>query len=433
MSSVTQKYQQPMPRKTPSAPHTFVDGVEGKVCGALKFQVRANAAMGCKRWRSLSDYRSNVTGYQDGRDGICAECRNVAAIARDAQKAQMVAPHVDRQTPRDSKEFDRTELVVVRGIGVVKVGWEGESAYWPVKPLKRLMNMAWTHVRVAIKSDPILAPVGTLFVSTGIDDKRYEMLCLPWSHWHSFWLKFGNAETIEVQQDAQRVLARAFGHTAEQVQQQTQRARGGSIPLLDLDTYRKHRERFKALDDADNQIARARLDAVASLTRAQELRLEADRLVAEAQERQRIAKQAEQDAQHQIDEASRQQASIEAEINKLLGQDAEWVYDFGRESDITPMYVSGKFGDTANPTQRRKQLRQGDTRHDFRIKRPCDNAKGVADQIERYFRTFGTIRGNDGYENVPRARYDRLLSVMQAHEYIEVESFARWVDAETRT
>ena len=37
-------------------------------------------------------------------------------------------------------------------------------------------------------ADPILAPVIMLFIITGIDDKRYEMLCLPWSHWHSFWL-----------------------------------------------------------------------------------------------------------------------------------------------------------------------------------------------------------------------------------------------------
>lgn len=60
----------------------------------------------------------------------------------------------------------------------------------------------------AVASDPILAPSVMLFITEGSSGDKRELLCLPWSHWHSFWLKFGNAETRQVQEDAQRVLAR---------------------------------------------------------------------------------------------------------------------------------------------------------------------------------------------------------------------------------
>lgn len=424
MGSVAQK-------KTASAPHTFVGGIEGKVCGSLKYQVRANAAMGCKQWRALGEYRSNSTGYEDGLDGICAKCRRDAAALRDAEKAKAVPPPAPEQGKKQSQDFDRTEMVVVRGIGPVKIGWQGNAQYWPLKPLKRLMNTAWPNVQAAIKADPLLASVSMLFISTGVDDKRYEMLCLPWSHWHSFWLKFGSNETRQVQEDAQRVLARAFGSTAEQVQQQTARARSGSIPLIDLDLLRKHRRQIEELHAADDRVAQAAQDAEQDLERARSLKAEADRLLSEAKDRQRVAHEAEQVAQRRIEDAKREQEQIEKTINRLLGQDAEWVYDFGRESDKTPMYVSGKFGDTGNPPQRRKQLRQGDSRSDFRIKRPCDNAEGVADQMRRYIEGVGgSIRGNDGYDGLPTPRYNRMIGVLQEHEYIEVEWFTRWVSQE---
>jgi hypothetical protein len=419
MGIVTQKVKSP--------PHILIDGIPHRRCGDGR-KIRREGSVECGKLKPVQggpDGFPRNEAYTDGFALVCSACV-------ESRRHQRPAPAQPQPQKEQSKAvaFTRSDIVTVKGAGAVRIGWRGGVEYWPVKPMARLTKMAWSNLQTAIKDDPILAPTSMLFMSVANDGLEREMLCLPWSHWHSFWLKFGNAETIEVQQDAQRVLARAFGHTAEQVQQQTQRARGGSIPLMDLDFLRKQRRQIEELHAADDRVAQAAQDAAQDLERAQKLKAEAYRLLAEAKERQRVAQEAEQIAQRRIEDAKREQEQIEVKISRLLGQNAEWVYDFGRESDITPMYASGKFGDTANPAQRRKQLRQGDTRHDFRIKRPCDNAKGVANQIERYYRTFGTIRGNDGYENVPRARYDRLLTVMQEHEYIEIEWFARWVDAE---
>lgn len=206
MGIVTQKVQSP--------PHTLIDGIPHRRCGEGR-KARRAGSVECGQLKPLQpgpDGFPRNLAYTDGFALVCSACV-------EARRPQYV------KTQGRALEFTKTEQVVIRGVGAVNVGWHGDAQYWPVKPLKRLLNIAWSHLSTAIKEDSLLASAVTYFVTTGLDGKQYEMICLPWSHWHTFWLKFGNADTLQVQQDAQQALERVFGHTAEQVQRQTAHAR----------------------------------------------------------------------------------------------------------------------------------------------------------------------------------------------------------------
>lgn len=59
-------------QKVKSAPHSFVDGVEGKVCGAGRKNQRSGA-VSCGKWLPMSNYPTN-NAYEDGKGISCNGC-----------------------------------------------------------------------------------------------------------------------------------------------------------------------------------------------------------------------------------------------------------------------------------------------------------------------------------------------------------------------
>lgn len=402
--------------KYPSAQHSFRDGIEGKVCGEGRRQHRSTA-INCYAWLPLSAFAGN-SSYADGLGGTCKACKRKQRKPTPSAKSQTVLA------------LARPQILTIHGIDVT-VGWAGDVGYWPVKPLAHLTKMDWRHLHPAIKDDSLFSSVVTDSVTTGASDgKRYKMLCLPWSHWHSFWLKFGNADTLDVQRDAQRVLAAVFGTTADQVRESTQRQRTTPLISLDVDAVEKHRAKIEHLFASKDEVDAARQAAVADREQAQLLIEEAERFAQEAHERKQTARRLEQAAQSRIDAAEKRRQSITDELARVLGAGVEYWYDFGRPEELTPMYASGKFGMTWNVAAKRKSLKAPSTKGDFRRVKPCDSGESCEMQTRRYLGAFGTIRGNDGYDNVPRFRYDRLIAAIDEREYLEADWLRRWVDKE---
>lgn len=218
MGIVTQKVQSPPP--------TMIDGIPHRRCGEGR-KARRVGSIECGKLKPLQPGPEGFPRNAAYTDGFALVC-NACVEARRPQQALAVKPG-------RALEFTKTEQVVIRGVGRVNIGWHGDAEYWPVKPLKRLVK-DWPNLAKEIKTDPVLGSCVVLF-TTQVDSQRRSMLCLPWSHWHTFWLKFGNADTLQVQQDAQRALERAFGHTAEQVQRTTAQARAANAPQTAMVPY----------------------------------------------------------------------------------------------------------------------------------------------------------------------------------------------------
>lgn len=249
-------------QKTASAPHTIVEGVEGKVCGAALKQRRINAYEPCGQWKPLNAFWQS-SAYEDGFDVTCIECRKAQRresyipqrprASVDPGKTQKCKvclddkpctadffPYHDRKTGKlrnvcracvtgysRGETTYATEVPVDRAIVPARtstitvmdreftVGWHEEAAYWPVKPFVEAAGMDWSAQSRRIDRDENLT-VATLAI-VAADGKQREMLCLPWGQWHYFWTGTHAPQAERFRREAAEALAVVFGDTASEV------------------------------------------------------------------------------------------------------------------------------------------------------------------------------------------------------------------------
>jgi hypothetical protein len=204
MDSVAQENSK---AKVPSAPHTFVGGVEGKVCGLVR---RVKIVPACGKWKPITEYWGSKD-YQDNRSCICADCSKAWKAAKKAGTAYSASDAHGALALRDPRP------VVFDDLGIsAHVGWHGDVEYFPITPLLSLTKYATEHGLLgAIQNDELVGAVAKKFVVLASDGKRYATWHLPWSHFSAFCLKFGNEQTKLQQDRAQQVLEVAFGKTAQ--------------------------------------------------------------------------------------------------------------------------------------------------------------------------------------------------------------------------
>jgi hypothetical protein len=182
----------------PSAEHTVRDGIEGKVC-------RGNHSRGTEHWVALSGYWSNDS-YKDDRADTCAACYGIRRRERNA--AEPKGEHA--LTLRDARP------VVFDDGTCASVGWHGDVEYFPITPLLSVTRYKTEEslLRV-IRKDPHMGATPLPIKVLAQDGKQREVWHLPWSHFSTFCLKFGNARTKPQQERVQKVIEAAFGHTAK--------------------------------------------------------------------------------------------------------------------------------------------------------------------------------------------------------------------------
>lgn len=182
----------------PSADHSVRDGVEGKVC-------RGKHSQGAAHWVALTGYWSNDS-YVDGRAETCAACYGQWRRERDtAKKSESKA-----LTLRDARP------VVFDDGTRASVGWHGDVEYFPITPLLALTRYtSEPGLLDAIKADVHMGTSPRKFLVNTQAGVQRDVWHLPWTHFNTFCLKFGNEQTKPQQARAQRVLEAAFGKTAQ--------------------------------------------------------------------------------------------------------------------------------------------------------------------------------------------------------------------------
>lgn len=186
------------PGSLPSAEHEFRDGIEGKIC-------RGKHSYGEPHFVAMDGYWSNDS-YVDGHAETCAACYGRWRREREAAKE----PDSKALTLRDARP------VVFDDGTRASVGWHGDVEYFPITPLLALTRFtSITGLLEAIRKDMHMGATLQSFGVLAQDGKQREVWHLPWSHFNTFCIKFGNAQTKPQQDRAQRVLEAAFGKTAQ--------------------------------------------------------------------------------------------------------------------------------------------------------------------------------------------------------------------------
>ncbi len=75
--------------------------------------------------------------------------------------------------------MSKQKISIVNGVEIFAEINEKGNVFVPIKPICAALGIADNKQREKILEDDILASVGTLRVSTGVDGKQYEMFCLP--------------------------------------------------------------------------------------------------------------------------------------------------------------------------------------------------------------------------------------------------------------
>jgi hypothetical protein len=77
-------------KKSPSAPHSFRDGVEGKVCGEGR---RAQTGMEtCGKWHPLVEFPRNYA-YEDGHALVCKHCKKKSLVKHKSKRQEAAPSH----------------------------------------------------------------------------------------------------------------------------------------------------------------------------------------------------------------------------------------------------------------------------------------------------------------------------------------------------
>lgn len=153
--------------------------------------------------------------YANKRERLLSNGCKVCQSARDKEsKAKLQAA---RGIPsRQALALTDARPVVFDDGTRASVGWYGDVEYFPITPLLGLTDFnTEPGLLGAVRADALLKTVAKAFLALAFDGKQYVTWHLPWSHFNSFIMKFGNAQTKPQQDRAQHVLEAAFGHTAE--------------------------------------------------------------------------------------------------------------------------------------------------------------------------------------------------------------------------
>jgi hypothetical protein len=153
----------------------------------------------------LSEFPTNNKGYDDGKARNCLDCK------RKQQQAYVT------KTPRDKALVPvRTDTVTVMDREFV-VGWHAEALYWPVKPFVEAAGLGWSGQEERVKNDKTLAKGIRKIRIPLANGGPQEMLCLPWSLWHTFWMGTHAPQAERFRTEAAQALALVFGETAGDV------------------------------------------------------------------------------------------------------------------------------------------------------------------------------------------------------------------------
>lgn len=133
----------------------------------------------------------------------CQACES--ALQRDRYWAQKGTPP---NTP------DRTEVITLHERAYT-VGWMGDTLYWPVKPFVEAAGLSWGSQNDRIQRDPNLQDVVLILSITSCHGK--DMLCLPWSHWHAFWMGTQSPKVEKWRKEAYAILRLVAGETVQEV------------------------------------------------------------------------------------------------------------------------------------------------------------------------------------------------------------------------
>lgn len=327
--------------KAKSAEHTYVDDVEGKVCGAVRTQQRAGR-VSCGQWKPLKKYWANPN-YEDGHEAVCTECRS----KRQAEKkrgAEFVA-----EIPRERAPVLYNPRPVDLDGASFQVGYHGEAEYVPVGALRAVSRYATEDTLLrAVRDDGLLGPAATILrVLSPRDGKTYETWCLPWSHFSAFCLKFGGPETLTQQQRAQAAIEAAFGRTAQSNQEAARRIDRGATPRV-LDTppsvlFDRDPEQFRALVEAyeraqaaEGERAKTREDAEQDRAQAEREEEQARVLLAAAAERRERAALRESIKIAAHEEAVRNLAAVKAKLDALWMGAPKGAYFYVRVYGMKP-------------------------------------------------------------------------------------------------
>lgn len=88
-----------------------------------------------------------------------------------------------------------TNVAIVNGISLQVVADEREQLV-AVKPVCEILGVAYPPQYTKLKEHPIFGPVITLSVTTGLDGKEYEMVCIPLRYFPG-WLFSINPDNVK--------------------------------------------------------------------------------------------------------------------------------------------------------------------------------------------------------------------------------------------
>lgn len=411
----------------------WIGGVLYHRCGAGRKNQRLHPLPSCGQLfpHAPPHYHRNA-GYEPNAAGermaiTCAACKNAN---RGTHKLRYQA-----STPRDRAIVpSQVRSITVQGREFT-VGLHKDAQYWPVKPFVEAAGLSRQGQEERIKNDSVLSEGSKVFLLPTPGGAQ-PMLCLPWAKWHYFWTGTHSPKAERFRREAAEALALVFGDTAGEVlrpQPVAERvaARAVQMPSLPMsEIMRKHPALFvqyaELVRQAEEQAQRrqqVKIDSALRLQRAQERRAEAQRLLAAAIEEERSASDDDARAEIALSQANAQVEALLAQIDALSDEDTEYVYLFGPADMAQRMFADGKVGDTRNRAQRRKALRAGDLKLDFRAVRPCENGVQCAATVLEYLCRQGAQRlGNDHFTNAPGSAIAHVIATLEAMDFVTPDS-----------